>query len=311
MRKEEFYYESKDSKTRIRALRYLPEVEVKAILQIAHGMAEFIDRYEGFAEYLCNLGYVVTGNDHLGHGASVTTKDNWGYFADEDGYNIVLEDMHTLTEITKSLYPDKPYFLLGHSMGSFFARYYLSKYGNELNAAIIMGTGEQAPITLAAGMQTCRAFARFKGWRYRSLTVNNMALGSYNKKWEPSKTHCDWLTKDKDIVEWYAKEPRCQFVFTLNGYLNLFSLMSEIIKKSNIEKIPKQLPILLVSGEDDPVGEFGKAPKLVYETYKKAGIQNVDLKLYPNDRHEILNETDKLDVYFDLYKWLEAKLTVR
>ena len=311
MRKEEFYYDSKDGKTKIRAMRYLPEVEVKAVLQIAHGMVEFIDRYEGFAEYLCNLGYVVTGNDHLGHGKSVNKQDDWGYFADEDGYNVVLEDIHTLTSISKELYPNKPYFLLGHSMGSFFARYYLCKYGNELNAAIIMGTGEQAPATLAAGKQMCRAFARFKGWRYRSLTVNNMALGSYNKKWEPSKSHCDWLTKDASIVEWYSKEPRCQFVFTLNGYFNLFSLMGEIIKKTNLDNMPKQLPVLIVSGNDDPVGEFGKSPKLVYDKFKEIGMTNVELKLYPNDRHEILNETDKLDVYLDLYKWLESKITLR
>lgn len=308
MRKEEFYYESADKKTNIRAMRYLPEVEVKAILQIAHGMVEFIDRYEGFAEYLCNLGYVVVGNDHLGHGKSVTSKDNWGYFADDNGYNIVLEDMYTLNKITKDLYPNKPYFLLGHSMGSFFARYYLCKYGNELDGAIIMGTGQQNALTLTAGIQTCRTFARFKGWHYRSLVVNNMALGSYNKKWEPSKTHCEWLTKDNSIVEWYSKEPRCQFVFTLNGYINLFSLMNEIIQKTNLNKMPKELPVLLVSGNDDPVGNFGKAPKLVYDSFVEVGMKNVDLKLYPNDRHEILNETDKLDVYQDLYHWLESKI---
>ena len=307
MRKEEFYYPSADKKTNIRAMRYLPEVEVVGVLQIAHGMVEFIDRYEGFAEYLCNLGYIVTGNDHLGHGKSVNSKDDWGYFADEDGYNIVLEDMHKLTTITKDLYPNKPYFLLGHSMGSFFARYYLCKYGNELDAAIVMGTGQQSALTLTAGKQTCRTFARLRGWHYRSLVVNNMALGSYNKKWEPSKTHCDWLTKDNSIVEWYAKEERCQFVFTLNGYLNLFSLMSEIIDQSNLNKMPKDLPVMLVSGNDDPVGNFGKAPKEVYDSFINLGMKDVTLKLYPNDRHEILNETDKLTVYEDLYHWLQSK----
>ena len=308
MRKEEFYYLSDDEKTNIRAMRYLPEGEVKAVLQIAHGMVEFIDRYEGFAEYLCNLGFVVTGNDHLGHGNSVISKDDWGYFAKDNGYNVVLNDMHKLTSLNKDLFPNKPYFLLGHSMGSFFARYYLCKYGNELDAAIIMGTGQQASATLSAGKLTCKMLSAVKGWRYRSSLVNNMALGSYNKKWEPSVTHCDWLTKDNKIVEWYSKEPKCQFVFTLNGYYNLFSCMSEIIKPENLAKMPKELPVLLVSGEDDPVGEFGKAPSVVYETFKNIGMEDVALKLYPNDRHEILNETDKLDVYHDLSNWLESKI---
>lgn len=308
MRKEEFYYDSADNKTKIRAMRYLPETEVRGVLQIAHGMVEFIDRYEAFAEYLCNLGYIVTGNDHLGHGKSVINQDKWGYFAKDDGYNVVLDDMHTLTTITKAMYPNKPFFLLGHSMGSFFARYYLCKYGNELDGAIIMGTGQQSAVTLAAGKQTCRTFARFRGWEYRSLTVNNMALGGYNRNFEPSKTHCDWLTKDNSIVEWYAKEPRCQFVFTLNGYYNLFSVMEAIIKKENLDMMPKDLPVLIVSGEDDPVGNFGKAPKLVYQSFKEIGMKDVSLKLYPSDRHEILNELDKLDVYQDIYHFLEAKI---
>ena len=134
MRKEEFYFDSADGKTKIRGVKYIPEKEAKAILQISHGMVEFIDRYDGFAEFLCDKGYLVVGNDHLGHGESVTSKENWGYFAEEEGYKKVLEDLHTVTKLTKEAYPNKPYFLLGHSMGSFFARYYLCKYGNELDA---------------------------------------------------------------------------------------------------------------------------------------------------------------------------------
>ena len=140
MRKEEFYFDSADGLTKIRAMRYMPEGEVKAILQIAHGMVEFIDRYEGFAEYLTGKGYLVTGNDHLGHGASVNSKEDWGYFSEKDGYKNVLKDMVMLTHLTKKLYPGKPYFLLGHSMGSFFCRLYLIKHGEELDGAIVMGT---------------------------------------------------------------------------------------------------------------------------------------------------------------------------
>lgn len=311
MKKEEFYYESMDRKTNIRAVRYIPDGEIKAILQIAHGMVEFIDRYDDFAKFLCDKGYLVTGNDHLGHGGSVNSKDDWGYFAEKDGYMVVLDDMYTLTLITKQLYPNKPYFLLGHSMGSFFARLYTTIYGDQLNGAIIMGTGQQSMATLKAGKILCRAIAANKGWRHRSNTVNATAMGSYNKKWEPSLTHTDWLTKDPKIINFYIHEPRCTFTFTLNGFYNMFSCIEDIIKLDNIKKMPKELPILITSGEDDPVGNFGKDPATLEKIFKDVGIRDVELKLYPNDRHEILNEDNKEEVYHDIYNWMESKLIAK
>lgn len=305
MKKEEFYFDSNDGLTKIRALKFIPDGEVKAILQISHGMVEFIDRYEGFANYLCEKGFLVVGNDHLGHGGSVNSKEDWGYFAKKDGYRIVLDDILKLLKIVKKDYPNRKYYLLGHSMGSFLARLFLIEYGNELDGAIIMGTGQQSKGTLVAGKVLTKLISLFKGEKYRSSFINNMALGSYNKKFEPSKTHCDWLTKDEKIVNWYYNEPRCQFVFTLNGYYNLFSLIGQIINEKNLKKMPKDLPVLIVSGEDDPVGNFGKDPKAVYEVFKSIGMKNLDLKLYPNDRHEILNETDKALVYEDIYNWLK------
>lgn len=305
MKKEEFYFDSNDGLTKIRALKFIPDGEVKAILQISHGMVEFIDRYEGFANYLCEKGFLVVGNDHLGHGGSVNSKEDWGYFAKKDGYRIVLNDILKLLNIVKKDYPNRKYYLLGHSMGSFLARLFLIEYGNELDGAIIMGTGQQSKGTLVAGKALTKLISLFKGERYRSSFINNMALGSYNKKFEPSTTHCDWLTKDEKIVNWYYNEPRCQFVFTLNGYYNLFSLIEQIIDEKNLEKMPKDLPVLIVSGEDDPVGNFGKDPKAVYEAFKSVGMKNIDLKLYPNDRHEILNEIDKDLVYDDIYNWLK------
>ena len=305
MKKEEFYFDSNDGLTKIRALKFIPDGEVKAILQISHGMVEFIDRYEGFANYLCEKGFLVVGNDHLGHGGSVNSKEDWGYFAKKDGYRIVLDDILKLLNIVKKDYPNKKYYLLGHSMGSFLARLFLIEYGNELDGAIIMGTGQQSKGTLVAGKALTKLISLFKGEKYRSSFINNMALGSYNKKFEPSTTHCDWLTKDEKIVNWYYNEPRCQFVFTLNGYYNLFSLIEQIIDEKNLEKMPKDLPVLIVSGEDDTVGNFGKDPKAVYEAFKSIGMKNIDLKLYPNDRHEILNETDKALVYEDIYNWLK------
>lgn len=307
MNKEEFYFKSSDGLTDIRAMRYIPDGDIKAVLQIAHGMIEFIDRYENFAQYLSSKGILVTGNDHLGHGGSVKSKDDWGYFGD-NGNELVLKDMYELTRITKELYPGKPYFLLGHSMGSFYARQYLCFHGDELKGAIIMGTGHESLGTVKAGMFMCKLIAAFKGWRYRSNFVNQAAFGSYNKHFEPAKTRADWLTKDENVVNWYVNEPRCNFVFTLNGFYSMFQGISNLHDTKLLNMIPKDLPIFFVSGEEDSVGTFGKEVKLAVDSLKQVGINNIDLKLYPNDRHEILNETDRDTVYEDLYNWIEKRL---
>ena len=308
MNKQEFNFPSSDGITTIRGVVYIPDGDIKAILQISHGMVEFIDRYDDFAKYLTDKGILVTGNDHLGHGGSVTSEDNWGYFHEEEGYKKVLEDLHTVTKITKEKYPNKPYFLLGHSMGSFYARRYLFTYGEELDGAIIMGSAWQEKVTVKTGKLLCKLISLFKGSKYRSKFINNMALGSYNKKWEPSKTHNDWLTKDEKIVEWYSNEPKCSFIFTLNGFYNLFSVLDDVCDKNNIAKVRKDLPVLFMAGQDDPVGNFGKGVKKTYDTFKEVGIKDVSIKLYPNDRHEILNETDKDIVYEDLYNFIDKHI---
>ena len=301
--KQEFFYPSKDGLTQIHAIAWIPEGKVRGVLQIAHGMVEFIDRYENFAAFLASKGILVVGNDHIGHGGSVKSEEDWGYFG-ENGNRILLDDMHELTRLTKEKYPNLPYFLLGHSMGSFYARQYLGEFGNELDGAIIMGTGLEPLFVVKGGMFLCKLIALFKGWRYRSNFVNQVAFGSYGKKFEPLRTRADWLSKDEALVDWYINEPRCSFLFTLNAYYSMFEGIARLHDKKLLEKVPKDLPIFFVSGEDDPVGSFGKEVVHSVETLKKVGVKNIDLKLYPNDRHEILNETDKETVYADLYEWL-------
>ena len=311
MKKEEFSFRSTSDVCNIRGVRYIPDGEIKAILQISHGMQEFIDRYEDFAKYLCDKGYLVVGNDHLGHGGSINTKDDWGYFAEKDGNRALLDDLYEVTKITKENYPNLPYILLGHSMGSFYARQYICEHGNELVAAIIMGTGHQPLPVVKAGMQACKIFALGKGWRYRSKAVEAMAFGAYNKKFEPARTDKEWLTKDASIIDWYINEPRCSYKFTLNGYYNMFKGISRLHDKNLLNQIPKKLPILFVSGQDDPVGDFGKGVEAAFNSVKNVGCENVEIKLYPNDRHEILNELDKKQVYEDLYNWMQDKFKCR
>ena len=306
MKKEELHFISYDGKTSIRAVKYIPEGKLKGILQIAHGMVEFIDRYENFAQYLCERGYLVCGNDHLGHGESVLSQKEWGYFG-EDGNNYLLGDMYQLNSLIKKEYPGKPYYLLGHSMGSFYGRQYICEHGDELDGAIIMGTGFEPKIKVQAGMLVCRLIALFKGWHHRSNMVNNMAFGAYNKKFEPARTKVDWLSKNEEIVDWYLNEPRCNFVFTLNGYYNMFKGIVRLHDQNLLKQMPKELPVLFVSGKDDPVGSFGKEVEAAAESLKAVGAKEISLKLYENDRHEILNETDRERVYEDLYNWLETR----
>ncbi len=306
--KQEFYYPSKDGLTQIHAIEWIPEGEVRAILQIAHGMVEFIDRYDRFAGFMASQGFYVVGNDHLGHGLSVTDESQYGYFAKKDGNLCVIGDMQQLREDAQKKYPDVPYFILGHSMGSFLARQYIEMHGEGISGAIIMGTGYQQPATLNAALGLTSILSRFKGDHYRSEMINNMALGSYNASFEPARTKNDWLCKDEAIVDAYVSNPLNQFVFTVNGYNNLFRGLRFAERQENLDKIPKDLPILVVSGAKDPVGEFGKGPQLVAEYYRKTGIRDVTLKLYENDRHEILNELDKETVDHDILQWLEARL---
>ena len=307
-RKEEFYFNSTSGTTKIHAVRYIPDGEIKAILQISHGMVEYIERYEAFALFLNSKGILVTGNDHLGHGKSVNSKEEWGYFAKEDGNRAVLYDLYQLTKITKEKYPNIPYFLLGHSMGSFYARQYLAEFGQELSGAIIMGTGCQPLALVHAGRFLTKTISLFKGWKYRCNFINNMAFGSYNKHFEPARTTKDWLSKDTAIVDKYVADERCNFIFTLNAYYNMFTGISRLYDKKLLSNMPKDLPVFFVAGEDDPVGDYGKGVLKAVDMFKNAGMKNVKVKLYPTDRHEILNETDREQVYNDLYSWLNDLL---
>lgn len=305
---KEFTYPSADKKTQIHAVSYVPDGQIKAILQIAHGMVEHIKRYEDFALFLNERGILVTGNDHLGHGESICTKDDYGYFAEPDGNRVVLTDLHRLTTLTKEAYPGIPYFLLGHSMGSFYARQYLCEYGEELDGAIIMGTGFQPKLLVSAGILITRFLALFKGWRYRSQFVNEMAFGSYNSRFKPARTDKDWLTRDTRIVDAYLADVRCGFTFTLNAYHHMFRGIRRLYDAALLAKMPKDLPVFFVSGTEDPVGDFSQGVIRARKSFIRTGMKRTRLKLYEEDRHEILNELDREQVYRDLADWILDKL---
>ena len=304
--RDEFYFPSKDGNTEIHTMEWKPEGEVKAVLQICHGMVEYIKRYDEFAQYLCDQGWYVVGNDHLGHGKSIQAKSEYGFFNARYGNGCVIGDIHTLRLRTMKKYPDVPYFMLGHSMGSSLLRQYIQMYGSGLSGAVLMGVvSDHRKAELLLGKRLCRLLAVFRGWHYRSKLVDKMVNGPFNKRFKPAHTRADWVTSDRERLEAYVADPLCSFMFTVNAYYSMFSGMISMQRKESVYMIPKNLPILFVSGADDPVGSFGKGVRKVYEKYRAAGIQDVTLRLYTGDRHEILNETDRQQVYEDLAAWLE------
>ncbi|MGB4588883.1 MAG: alpha/beta fold hydrolase [Clostridiaceae bacterium] len=308
-RKQLKSYRSADKKTEVICYIYEPEIPPVAILQISHGMCEYIERYEDFIGFLSIQGILVCGNDHLGHGKSLSEPTGLGYFSRQDGDSHLVEDLQSLKVLMGSLYPRLPYFMLGHSMGSFVLRKYLSLYGEELDGAIISGTAGPNPMTLP-GQWLSTAMAKFKGDDYRSPFFNRLFFQGFNKPFENEGLPFAWLSRDSKVVEDYAEDSLCNFTFTLNGFSNLLKLMGEVTKPSWSSSVPKDLPLLLLSGTMDPVGNFGSGVEKTYDLLKNQGITNLTLKLYPDGRHEMLNEINREEVYQDINKWLKERILV-
>ena len=281
----------------------------KMIVQIAHGIAEHSARYLELAKALAENGIAVFAEDHLGHGETANAKEKLGWFAESDGWHKVIEDILTLKELAKKKFPNIPYVLMGHSMGSFLARHIAILKSNEIDALVLSGTGNQAAPVIALG----KAAAKFEGLRLGSANkgselINSLAFSAYNKKFAPNKTPYDWLSNDLSEIEKYVLDEKCGFLPTPSIFYDMLTGLSVIGKKSEVKKIKKDLPILIFSGDKDPVGAMGKGVKAVYELYKKTGAENVTLKLYEGGRHELLNDSYKGQVIADLLGWLDENL---
>ena len=307
IRKIDNTYDSVDGKTKLHAAIWLPDAakfkKPVAILQICHGMIEFIDRYDNLGKYMAEQGIIVVGNDHLGHGLSAADDEDLGYFKDEEPEYALIEDAYRLTRIMKKRYPDIPYVIMGHSMGSFVVRNYICKYGNEVDACIIMGTGHQPIAVVRAGLRLTETIGALKGERYRSKRIADMMFGTYNKQIEDVRTANDWLTRDEAVVDAYNANKYNTFLFTVNGYKGLLKMILNCRKPVNMEQIPSSLPMLMMSGMEDPVGGYGKEVAKAYECYHGI-LDNVELRLYEDCRHELTNELNKEDVYSDIYEWI-------
>ena len=306
-----FTFLSNDGKTAVHAVKWMPESgDVKAILQITHGMVEFIERYMVFAEFLTANGYMVVGHDHIGHGQSLVTEEKLGYFCEGIPSDTVIEDMHKLRTLIQEDNPDVPYFMLGHSMGSFMLRKYLAFHGEKLRGAIIMGTGFIPEKMSSLALMLTEFVAKLRGQMHRSKLIESLAFGADYKTFDMTgkKPENSWLTKDVEIVKSYYSDSKCGYLFTVNGYKGLFEAVNYSCNSENAARLPKKLPLFIVSGAQDPVGGLGKGVKDVYDMYKETGMLDLTYKLYENDRHEILNETDKQSVYEDILAWMNVRI---
>ena len=299
---------SSNGKTNIVYYMYEPHEAPKGIVQISHGMNDYIERYEHLIKYLNNLGYVVCGNDDLGHGNTGDQSGVWGSFGAKNGHKFVLQDLHTMTQIAKNKYPNLPYFLLGHSMGSFFARYYAYTYPNELDGLILLGTSGKV-VGTGFAIKLLSIMKAFKGEMGRSKFIEGLASNSYFKYIENPTSDKDWVTTNPEELQKYLNDHKTQFVFTISAYKDMLKVLQFVNTNKWAKGLRKDLPIALMAGALDPVGQFGSGVAQVYSLLEKQKVKDIKLILYPGARHELHNELEptKHEFLNDLGNWLDGR----
>ena len=277
---------------------------IKGVVQISHGMAEYSNRYARFALELCKAGYAVFISDHVGHGSSVKDREMLGYFG-ENGEESFIEDLKTFSDIIKGEYPDLPLFMLGHGMGSLIARKYTAKYGYLLDGVIYSATSGENPM-LGIGIQLANTMITQNGDKYKSEILDTMAFGAYNRKTK-KRTECDWVSRDEAEVDKFISDELCGYQYTVSGMKALFMTLKQVSSRRWYNTIPLSMPIFLIAGTMDPVGDYGKGVNEVYKKLKKTGHKNVTMKMYEGARHEILNEINRTEVFADIIEWLDTE----
>jgi alpha-beta hydrolase superfamily lysophospholipase len=292
----------------IQCFKWSDSRQCDAAIQIVHGMAEHASRYDNFAEFLVNSGFVVYANDHRGHGLTAGIYENTGYFADKNGWEIVTDNVYQLSEIIKKDNPDIPLFLFGHSMGSLIARNYISKYTDAIKGVILSGTLYNPAYMLIFGNMIANIQKLFHRRNHRSKLLGVLSFGNFNKKFKPARTVFDWISSDKHTVDIYKKDMFCGFHCSASLYSDIFSGILHIQKDKVIKKTPFDMSLMLISGESDPVGNFGKGVKKVHKLYKDNGVQDIEIILYKDGRHEMINEINKEQVYSDILSWIKKRI---
>lgn len=298
------YFPSANNINQIAFYHYQPSTAPIAVLQISHGMNQSIEDYAAFAEFLAERDIAVVGADHLGHGKSIASPEDYGFFAASDGYRYLVEDLHTATKKAKQLYPDLPYAILGHSMGSFVARLCIAQYPDEYDAAILCGTSGAIKI-IDLAIAEVALLIKEHGPHYRSKLLHKYLYRSAHAGLDGTEhTSLDWVSRDKAVVNRYLKSPHAAFVFTLSAIKDLFTLIKQMSTKEWFADYPKALPTYIISGENDPVGQFTHGVQQVTSNLKAAGAQKIVLKIYPECKHELLGELNKDEVFIDIFYFL-------
>lgn len=298
------HYYSSCGAGKIHYCKWTPEQPPKAVIQLVHGIAEYITRYDRFANYLNDLGFVVVGEDHMGHGDSIGEDGIRGYF--HGGWFNGVQDTYQLLENTRKEYPDLPYVLFGHSMGSFMVRTILAKYPESgISAAIICGTGWQPSFALPALIKVLEGICKKNGEETPNQKIHDLVFGGYNKRIPNPRTTKDWLSRDEEIVDRYVADPLCGFVASCGLMRDMIIGIRYVQTPANLANMKKYLPVLFIAGDADPVGPYGKGVEKAAKAFRKSGMVNVTVKLYPEARHEILNEINYREVFEDIREWLD------
>lgn len=284
------------------------DVEPKAALQLVHGMGEHSARYAGFAEFMIKNGFVVYANDHRGHGETALNDEELGFFDEKNGWEKVVEDAHLLSLKIKQDNGDKPLFLLGHSMGSFISRHLISLYGSEYKGVVLSGTTGDPGAIAAVGKGIGKLFAAFLGLKAKNKFLHDTGFAKFNKPFKPNRTDFDWLSRDDKIVDAYVDDPKCGMVMSIGFILDLTDGLNYVNTPEAFSKTPEDLPIYLMSGAQDPVSDGGKGVVEVHKKFEERGIKNLEMKLFKDCRHEILNELNKEDIYKEILEWFVEQM---
>lgn len=304
----DFTFRSSTARNTIHARKCIPDSAPRAIVQIVHGIAEHINRYDDFMSFLAENGILAVGDDHLGHGQSVTEADDLGFFNDKDGWDYVVMDEERLHDLMVEEYPNIPYIFFGHSMGSFITRTLIIKHPEMYDAAIISGTGHQGKALVYGGGIMANALVVLKGARSDGKALNDVAFGTYLSHIENPRTPFDWLSRDEAAVDKYIADPMCGFICKASLYRDMMGGVKFVTSQKNINKMKKTKPIYFMSGKEDPVGDYGVGVEKAYKAFCHAGLRDVQMRLYPGGRHEMLNETNRTEVYKDILDWINEKI---
>jgi len=304
---KDFQYRSSTGENSIHARMCIPDGPPRAVIQIAHGVADHIGRYDEMAEYFASRGFLVAGNDHLGHGENITDDFSVGFFAAEKGWDHVIADVDRLRDIILEEYSGIPYILLGHSMGSFVMRTYIIKHPKNYDAVILSGTGHMLKPVIYAGYGMASAMVKMYGPRANGKALNDIAFGAYNNRIENPSSPFAWISSVEEEVKKYENDPYCGFICKTSLYRDMMGGIDFITSKKNIALMNKEKPIYLYAGDEDPVGEYGKGVERAYKAFCAAGCKDVFMRLYPGGRHEMHNEHNRLDVFKDVVDWIDMR----